>query len=87
MKKVYSSHQLEEFSKVLFYTFWASKTKLYKKRTFWSLLPFHSDSLNVNDTEFTFNGLTKLNTERPSFGNEPLLSQVHKTYENGLVFE
>ena len=40
----------------------------------------------MNDTEFSFIGLVKLNIERPSFGNEPLLSQVRKTYEFGLVF-
>ena len=45
-----------------------------------------SDSLNMNDTKLTFIGLVKLNIERPSFGNEPLLSQVRKTYEFGLVF-
>ena len=49
---------------------------------------FHGrlDSLNMKDTELTFIGLVKLNIERPSFGNEPLLSQVCKTYEFGLVF-
>ena len=41
----------------------------------------------MNDTKLDFNGLIKLNTERPSFGNEPLLSHVHKTYENGLIFQ
>ena len=40
----------------------------------------------MNDTEFSFIGLVKLNIERPVFGNEPLLSQVRKTYEFGLVF-
>ena len=40
-----------------------------------------SDSLNMNDTEFLFIGLVKLNIERPIFWNEPLLSQVRKTYE------
>ena len=44
-----------------------------------------SDSLNMNDTYFSFIGLIKLNIERPSFGNESLLSQVRKTYEFGLV--
>ena len=44
------------------------------------------DSLNMNDTELTFIGIVKLNIERPSFGNEPLLSQVRKTYESRLVF-
>ena len=50
---------------------------------------FHgcSDSLNMNNTELTFIGLVKSKIERPSFGNEPLLSQVRKTYEFGLVFE
>ena len=41
----------------------------------------------MNDSELTFNGLVKLNTQRPSFGNEPLLSQVREIYENGLVFK
>ena len=35
---------------------------------------FGSDSLNMNDTELTFNVLVKLNTESSSFGNELLLS-------------
>ena len=43
------------------------------------------DSLNMNYIEFYFIGLIKLNIERPFFGNEPLVSQVHKTYEFGLV--
>ena len=67
-----------------FILFWASETKLYEKghtRVF----PFHSNSLNMNNIEFTFNGLVKLNTERPTFGNEPLISQVQKTCENGLI--
>ena len=39
----------------------------------------------MNDGELTFNGLVKLNTERPSFWSEPLVSQVHEIYENGLI--
>ena len=39
----------------------------------------------MNDTELTFNGLVKPNTERPYFGNEPLLSQFREIYENGLI--
>ena len=41
----------------------------------------------MNDTELTIIGLIKLNNERPSFGNEPLFSQVCKMYENGFVFK
>ena len=44
-----------------------------------------SDSLNMNYTEFSFIRLVKLNIERPSFGNEHILSQVRKTYEFLLV--
>ena len=44
-----------------------------------------SESLNINYTEFSFIGLVKLNIQRPFFGNEPLLSQVRKTYEFGIV--
>ena len=40
----------------------------------------------MNYTEFSFIGLIKLNIERPFFGNKPLLSQVRKTYEFGLVW-
>ena len=45
-----------------------------------------SESLNMNDTKLTYIGLVKLDIERPSFGNETLLSQVRKTYEFGIVF-
>ena len=41
----------------------------------------------MNDTELTLIGLIKSNIERPYFGNKPLLSQVRKTYEFGIVFE
>ena len=40
----------------------------------------------MSNTEFSFSGLVKLNTERPFFGNEPILSQVCKMHENELVF-
>ena len=41
----------------------------------------------MNNTKFSFSGIVKkLNIERPIFGNEPILSQVHKIYETGLVF-
>ena len=66
--------------------FWALGTKSYEKGPFGVFFRGHSDSLNMNDTKLTFIGLVQLNIDRPSFGNEPLLSQVHKTYEFGLVF-
>ena len=31
----------------------------------------HSDSLNMNDTEFSFIGLVKLNIEKPGLGTNP----------------
>ena len=40
----------------------------------------------MNDTKFAFIGFVKLYTERPFFGNEPLLSQVHEIYGNGIIF-
>ena len=42
-------------------------------------------SVTMTDPKFTFNGLVKLNTGRPSFGNETLLSHIRKTCENGLI--
>ena len=59
---------------------------IYEKGPFVVFFHLRSDSLNMNDIELTFIGLVKLNTERRFFWNEPLLSHVRKTYENGLVF-
>ena len=68
------------------YHFFSSDELFYEKGPYGVFFHGRSDSLNMNDTEFVFIGLVKLNTERPFFGNEPLLSQVRKTYEFGLVF-
>ena len=68
------------------YHFFGSSELFYEKRPYGVFFRGRSDSLSMNDTEFYFIGLVKLNIERPSFGNEPLLSQVCKTYELGLVF-
>ena len=69
-----------------FILFQALESKSYGKGPFGFFFHFHSDSLNMKDTKLTFNGLVKPNTKRPSFGNEPLLSQVREMYENGIVF-
>ena len=68
------------------YHFFSSGELFYEKGTYGVFFCVSLDSLNMNDTELTFIGLVKSNIERPSFGNKPLLSQVHKTYEFGLVF-
>ena len=56
-----------------------------KKDPFGVFFRIRSDSLNMNDTEFSFGGLVKLNIERPVLGTSPS-SQVRETYETGLVF-
>ena len=68
------------------YQFFSSGELFYEKEPYGVFFRDRSDSLNMNDAELTFIGLIKSNIERPSFGNEPLLSQVCKTYEFGLVF-
>ena len=68
------------------YHFFGSGELFYEKGPYGVFFHGHSDSLNMNTTELTFIGLVKLNIETPSFGKEPLLSQVRKTYEFGLVF-
>ena len=68
------------------YHFFGSGELFYEKGPYGVFFRGRSDSLNMNDTKLTFIGLVKSNIERPSFGNEPLLSQVRKTYEFGLVF-
>ena len=67
------------------YHFFGSDELFYEKGPYGVFFHGHSESLNMNDTELTFIGLIKLNIERPSFGNEPILSQVSKTYEFGIV--
>ena len=56
------------------YLFFGSDRLFYEKGTFGVFFCLCSDSLNMNDTEFTFTRLIKLNTDRPFFGIEPLLS-------------
>ena len=67
------------------YHFFGSDELFYEKGPCGVFFRGRSDSLNMNDTELTFIGPVKLNIERPSFGNEPLLSHVRKTYENGII--
>ena len=67
------------------YHFFGSSELFYEKGPCGVFFRGRSDSLNMNDTKLTFIGLVKLNIKRPSFGNKPLLSQVHKKYEFGLV--
>ena len=42
-----------------------------KKDPFGVFFHIHSDSLNMNDTDFSFSGLIKLNIERPILGMNP----------------
>ena len=56
------------------YQFFGSGELIYEKGPYRVFFRGRSDSLNMNNTEFYFIGLVKLNIERPSFGNEPLLS-------------
>ena len=81
-----SNHDWKSYPGHYFILFRALETKSYEKWPFGVFFHSHSDFLNMNDTDFSFIGLVKLNIERPIFGNEPLLSQVRKTYEFGLVF-
>ena len=81
-----ANHDWKSSLRYYFTLFQALWTKSYEKGPFGVFFCNRSDSLNVNDTEFSFIGLVKLNIERPVFGNEPLLYQVCKTYEFGLVF-
>ena len=54
-----------------FILFQALRTKSYEKRPFGVFFHFRLDSLNMNDTEFSFIGIVKLNTERPVQGTNP----------------
>ena len=81
-----ANHDWKSSLRYYFIHFWALGTKSYEKGLCGVFFRGHLDSLNMNDTKFTFIGLVKLNIERPYFGDKPLLSQVHETYEFGLVF-
>ena len=67
------------------YHFFGSGELFYEKGPYGVFFRGRSDSLNMNDTDFSFIGLVKLNIERPIFGTNPS-SQVCKTYESRLVF-
>ena len=69
------------------YLFFGLDRLFYEKEPFGVFFCLRSGSLNMNDVEFAFIGLVKLNIERPFFGDKPLLSQVRKTYEFGIVFK
>ena len=68
------------------YLFFGLDRLFYKKGPFGVFFCLRLDSLNMNNDEFDFTGIVKLNTERPFFEIEPLLSQVREIYGNGLVF-
>ena len=67
------------------YLFFSLDRLFCEKGPFGVFFCLRSDSLNMNDAEFGFIWLFKLNTERPSFVIEPLLSQVREMYGNGIV--
>ena len=81
-----ANHDWKSSLRYDFTLFQALGTKSYEKGPFGVFFRNRSNSLNMNDIEFSFIGIIKLNIERPFFGNEPLLSQVRKTYEFGLIF-
>ena len=81
-----ANHDYKSSLGYYFILFQALETKSYEKGPFGVFFHGRSDSLNMNNTKLTFIGLVRLKIERPSFGNEPLLSQVRKTYEFVLVF-
>ena len=53
------------------YHFFGPIRSIYDKGPFGVFLRLRSDSLNMNDTEFTFIGLRKSNGERPYLGTNP----------------
>ena len=60
------------------YLFFSLDRTIYEKGTLQPIITgsgvffrIRSDSLNMNDTEFYFNGLVKLNIERPVLGTNP----------------
>ena len=55
------------------------------KNPLWSFLSHFRHSKYEKMTEFTFFRLVKLSVEGSFFGNEPLISQVHKKYEYELI--
>ena len=48
---------------------------------------FFHNSLNMNDTEFSFSGLVKLNIERPALGTNPSSLRFVKHMSLDLSFD
>ena len=88
-KKERSSQSwLEEFSKVWFYTFSGLRDSIIQKMTpFGIFFRNRSDSLNMNDTEFSFIGFIKLNIERPILGKNPSSLRFIKHMSLDLSFD
>ena len=53
------------------YHFFSSDELFYKKGPYGVFFRGRSDSLNMNDTKFSFIGLVKLNIETPVLGMNP----------------
>ena len=66
-----ANHEWKSSLKYYFTLFRTLETKSYEKGPFGVFFHLRSDSLNMNDTEFAFIGLIKLNTERPIQGMKP----------------
>ena len=58
-----------------------------KKDPFGVFFCGHSDSLNMNDTDFSFSGLVKLNIERPVLGINPSSLRFVKHMSLDLSFD
>ena len=63
-----ANHEWKSSLRYDFTLFPALETKSYEKGPFGVFFHGRSISLNMNDTEFSFIGLVKLNIERPFLG-------------------
>ena len=66
-----TNHDWKSYLGYYFILLQALETKSYKKIPFGVFFHLHSKSLNMNNTEFDFIGLVKINSERPIQGTNP----------------
>ena len=80
-------HEWKSSLRYDFTLFRALETKSYEKGPFRVFFRIRSDSLNMNDTEFSVSGLVKLNIERPVLGSNPSSLRFVKHMSLDLSFD
>ena len=82
-----ANHEWKSSLRYDFTPFQALETKSYKNDPYGVFFRIRSDSLNMNNTAFSFSWLVKLNIERPILGTNPSSLRFEKHMSLDLSFD